>query len=251
MKSIIELILDAIFDADLKGKAGEKFTSNKLEWINFLGFKGKVLRNIYIPKDNGETSEIDLVYITKKGIFVIESKNYSGYVFGSEDNQYWTITLNAGHGKTVKNKLYNPIKQNKTHIKWLKEFLNEDIQTISAIVFSDRCKLKKTEIERRNDLFVINRKDLTFAIGKRFLLLKDCLTEEKIDDIYSKLEKLTNVNQETKQKHIEDINANLTKKCPKCGGELVLRTASKGPNAGSKFYGCSNYPKCKYTKNIQ
>lgn len=39
--------------------------------------------------------------------------------------------------------------------------------------------------------------------------------------------------------------------CPKCGGELVLRTAKKGSNIGSQFYGCSNYPNCKYTRNIQ
>lgn len=38
--------------------------------------------------------------------------------------------------------------------------------------------------------------------------------------------------------------------CPKCGGKLVLRTAKKGANAGSQFYGCSNYPNCKYTKNL-
>lgn len=38
--------------------------------------------------------------------------------------------------------------------------------------------------------------------------------------------------------------------CPKCGGKLVLRTAKKGSNAGSQFYGCSNYPNCKYTKNL-
>ena len=38
--------------------------------------------------------------------------------------------------------------------------------------------------------------------------------------------------------------------CPKCGGELVLRTARRGENAGSQFYGCSNYPNCKYTRNI-
>jgi restriction system protein len=36
--------------------------------------------------------------------------------------------------------------------------------------------------------------------------------------------------------------------CPKCGTELVLRTAQKGPNPGQKFWGCSNYPKCRFTK---
>ena len=34
------------------------------------------------------------------------------------------------------------------------------------------------------------------------------------------------------------------------GGTLVLRTAKKGANAGNSFYGCSNYPKCRYVQNI-
>lgn len=33
--------------------------------------------------------------------------------------------------------------------------------------------------------------------------------------------------------------------CPKCGGAMLLRTASKGANAGRQFWGCSNYPKCR------
>jgi restriction system protein len=38
--------------------------------------------------------------------------------------------------------------------------------------------------------------------------------------------------------------------CPKCGGEMVLRTAQKGPNPGLKFWGCSNYPKCRFSKAL-
>ncbi len=39
-----------------------------------------------------------------------------------------------------------------------------------------------------------------------------------------------------------------TKACPKCSGELVERTAKRGPNAGKRFLGCSNFPKCHYTE---
>ena len=40
-------------------------------------------------------------------------------------------------------------------------------------------------------------------------------------------------------------------KCPKCNGDLILRTAKRGANAGKSFYGCSNYPKCKYIESIK
>lgn len=33
--------------------------------------------------------------------------------------------------------------------------------------------------------------------------------------------------------------------CPKCGGEMVLRTVKKGENAGKQFWGCANYPQCR------
>ncbi|MFC3203233.1 DUF2034 domain-containing protein [Alteromonas oceani] len=38
------------------------------------------------------------------------------------------------------------------------------------------------------------------------------------------------------------------KVCPKCSGELVERTAKRGPNAGTTFLGCSTFPKCRYTE---
>lgn len=41
------------------------------------------------------------------------------------------------------------------------------------------------------------------------------------------------------------------KKCPKCGGKLLLRTARRGVNAGSNFWGCSGYPNCHYTQKIE
>ncbi|MCR5167068.1 MAG: topoisomerase DNA-binding C4 zinc finger domain-containing protein [Oscillospiraceae bacterium] len=39
--------------------------------------------------------------------------------------------------------------------------------------------------------------------------------------------------------------------CPKCGKPLVLRTAKKGENAGKQFYGCSGFPKCRYTCEVE
>jgi ssDNA-binding Zn-finger/Zn-ribbon topoisomerase 1 len=36
------------------------------------------------------------------------------------------------------------------------------------------------------------------------------------------------------------------KMCPKCESPMVLRTARKGAKAGQEFWGCSNYPKCRY-----
>ncbi len=39
--------------------------------------------------------------------------------------------------------------------------------------------------------------------------------------------------------------------CPQCRCVMVLRTARKGANAGSRFWGCSNFPRCKGIVNIE
>ncbi len=254
-KGLIDILLDKIFDADWVGRHGEKLTERELNLVKLFGRKGKVLRNIYVPKDNGETSEIDVVFITQKGIFVIESKNYSGWIFGDEKSVNWTAMISSRE----KNKFYNPIKQNKTHIKWLGQYLSDDIPLFSIIVFSERCELKKVTVET-SDALVIKRDSLYAAIRKIWDKSEDRLDAEKVNAVYEKLKVLTDVNEATKAAHIENINAKYkspkkpepaadpqeTLICPRCGGNLVLRVARKGANAGSSFYGCSNYPKCRF-----
>ena len=38
--------------------------------------------------------------------------------------------------------------------------------------------------------------------------------------------------------------------CPRCGAPMVRRRATRGPNAGKEFYGCTNYPRCRGIVNI-
>ena len=63
-KDLVDKILDKIFDNEWTGRHGEKLTEKELKFVKFFGRDGKILRNIYIPKGNGETSEIDVIFIT-------------------------------------------------------------------------------------------------------------------------------------------------------------------------------------------
>ncbi|MBS6763242.1 MAG: NERD domain-containing protein [Clostridium sp.] len=265
-KGLIDSLLDHIFDADWTGRRGEKLTERELNLVWLFGRGGKVLRNIYVPKDNGETSEIDVLFITQKGIFVIESKNYSGWIFGDEKAAYWTAML----PNKEKKRFYNPIKQNKTHIKWLGQYLKEEIPLFSVIVFSERCELKKITVESPN-IPVIKRDRLYAVVRNIWENAEDKLDPTKLDEIYTKLELLTHAGQSVKLSHIENIQSRYQKAespqysrktepaeyqennqvCPRCGGKLILRTAKKGANAGNHFYGCSNFPKCRYVCNAE
>ena len=101
------------------GAYGEYLTQYLFNSVRFKGYY-KTLQNIYVPYINS-TSEIDVLVAHKKGIYVIESKNYSGWIFAKESDQYWTVSLPNGQ----KNKLYNPIRQNRSHIKWLRRYLGK------------------------------------------------------------------------------------------------------------------------------
>ena len=269
-KGWMDNIIDKILDDEWVGKHGEKLTERELKWVKLFGRKGKTLRNVYLPKDNGETSEVDLIYITQKGIFVFESKNYSGWIFGDEKSKNWTAML----PNKQKNQFYNPILQNKTHLKWMKSFVGEDIPLFSIIVFSERCELKKVTVESE-DIRVIKR-DLTYATVRDIWDKNpDTVSDSRIEELYVKLKELTNVDKATKASHIENIEkkykasidssnndetVNSSSKdkpsgdneliCPKCGSKLILRTAKKGENTGNQFYGCSAFPKCRYIQNI-
>ena len=47
-----------------------------------------------------------------------------------------------------------------------------------------------------------------------------------------------------------DTSADSASLCPKCGGQLVVRTARRGEFAGRRFLGCETYPNCRYTRNL-
>lgn len=75
-----------------------------------------------------------------------------------------------------------------------------------------------------------------FAAGKPIDLVDGSQLESLIGQVQSSPGNIT----------LEQIKAR--PQCPRCGSELVLRTAKKGANTGSQFYGCSSFPKCRYTK---
>lgn len=164
----------------------------------------KILNNVYIPTKNGKTTEIDVLMIHPLGIFVFESKDYSGWIYGNEKDYQWTQTL-VSYGKTYKNHFYNPIKQNEGHIKALKELIG-NVNTYSFVVFTNNCVLKKiTRIS--NNSFLIYKSNLQKTLNN---IIENAnvssLSEENINIIYNKLYPFTQVSDEIKRQHIIDIS---------------------------------------------
>ena len=246
--TMARLLTNDNLDSTYLGELGEDLTEHKLNLLKLFGNDGYIIRNVYIPKDNGETTEIDVIFVTKRGIFVIESKNYSGWIYGDDKGAYWTAVLS----KNQKQRFYSPLKQNEMHIKWLKEYLKaENMMFLSLIVFSERCELKVNVSEDLKKTAVIKRDELFFEIKKVWPKLTDSISDAELFELKNKLEALTQVSQDTKELHIDTINSKFSDEatiCPWCNGKLVKRTVRKGPNAGKEFTGCENFPKCRYTK---
>lgn len=229
-------IIKSILNYENLGQFGEFSTEYALINNNLDG-ELVVLKNIYVPYRD-KTSEIDLLMIHEKGIFVFESKNYSGWIFGNISQLKWTQSLQNGE----KYHFYNPIRQNQTHIKALSEYLNMPISSFTSyIVFSERCSLKSVP-EDTDQVIIVRRPDMLKKLRAHLRASVNLYSPEEVLQLAQKLQPLVNKSEAEKQQHIDDIK----EKCPFCGNELVLRRGKYG-----KFWGCSTYPQCKFTRPLK
>lgn len=235
---ILIYIILRIYSPKIKGSFGEAKVNTKL---NFLGKDYIVLNDILIKSSNGYTSQIDELVLSEYGIFVIETKNYKGWIFGNERSENWTQVIYK-----EKFTFRNPIKQNWSHIYALKNVLSKysNIKYYPIIVFSGNATLKGIE----SSIPVIYSNKLNSTIRK--LSFEKCLSIEDLNNIQSILESAKIEEKHARKEHVKNIKQTVKEKeikksnliCPRCNSELKLRNGKNG-----KFYGCSNYPRCRFT----
>ncbi len=221
-----------------EGEWGEKCIAVLLQnWTE----NGDIFQNVYVPTSNG-TTELDVVLLGKKGIYIFESKAYGGKIYGRPENMKWTQYL--GGKKSV---FYNPIKQNANHCQKLADALNIPLEYIfSIIVFENRADLSGLSTVKGDDFAICNRNDLYNMLQKQFADRSEVFSPEQILEIKNKLIEWSNLDMEQKEKHIEQVNERMFGDvCPVCGKELLERQGKYG-----SFMVCSGYPKCRYTRQI-
>jgi hypothetical protein len=240
---IIIIVLVIVYKLNahkIKGAIGESRVArqlNKLQDDEYI-----VFNDILIKSDRG-SSQIDHIVISIYGIFVIETKNYKGWIHGNENSEYWTQSIYKD-----KEVFRNPIRQNWAHIYSLKEVLS-DFKKVTyhpIVVFAGSAELKnivsKIPVIYANQLFQI-------IMGKRG---NPILTIEQVKNIAHKLNEVNIKDKTIKKEHIHQVQNHAYERkqkekslfCPRCGGNLVVREGPYG-----KFYGCSNYPQCRYKIN--
>ena len=225
-----------------KGLAGEMMVHISAK-IHLSKDKYHVLRNVTLPTADG-TTQIDHVIVSEYGVFVIETKNMKGWIFGGAHQKQWTQKI----FKYTK-KFWNPLHQNYKHVETLKSILELNDQQIFSVVVFVGSSTFKTEMPDN----VIKGPGLIRYIKSKN---EQVILSADIQMILSKIEAERLISsRETTKAHIDHVKQIVREKqngnyCPKCGSPMVEREAKNGANRGQKFLGCSRYPKCRGTAPI-
>ena len=228
---------------DEKGPLGEYLIKYALD--NNLATTGyPTYTNLIVPGTDASANiaEIDVLLLTAKGIFVFESKNYAGWIFGSANQRQWTATLS----KTKRERFYNPVLQNRTHVRALAAYLGIPERAFrSYIVFSARCVFKEVPDDTA-EYCICQRPGHKSRLNADLRAREAIFTAERLGSLRARLDLLAAASSEdAREEHVEQVQAAL-RTCPVCGNPLVERHRKSD---GGTFIGCSGYPKCRYSRN--
>lgn len=263
------LIATLIKTPRFKGMVGEAFINLGIRL--FLDQREyHLLKDVTLPTPQG-TTQIDHVIVSRFGLFVIETKNIKGWIFGNPAHKSWTQQLYRR-----RHTFQNPLRQNYLHLMTLKSLLGlADHQLHSIIYFIGDCTFKTPMPDN-----VMNRGLIRYIKSKTTQVLTPAEVTRVIDTIQRG--RLA-ANWQTHKQHVAQLKArhsevprprlsvatmpvvnqvvnaaptiteSLTQAnplCPRCGNPMVLRTAKRGDNRGNRFWGCSGYPKCRFIVNL-
>lgn len=123
----------------IKGKIGEWNVKQQIS--HYLGERYIDLHDLTFQDERG-TTQIDHIVISPYGLFVIETKNYTGWIFASEHQKTWTQKI---YKKNFK--FQNSIHQNYRHVKVIEKILDQviEFETLhSFVIFQNGCEFKTT-----------------------------------------------------------------------------------------------------------
>ncbi|MGE6276721.1 NERD domain-containing protein [Aeromonas media] len=246
-----------------KGMIGEWFINASIRL--FLDQREyHLLKDVTLPIPQGST-QIDHVIVSRFGIFVIETKNMKGWIFGNPTHKSWTQQIYRR-----KHSFQNPLRQNHLHMMTLKSLLGvADHQLHSVIYFIGDCTFKTPMPDN-----VMNRGLIRHIKGKTTQVLTPAEVTQVVETIQ---QGRLAANWQTHRQHVAQLKArhseaprkplsakavpdekrtapspvtaqplgNQSPTCPRCGNAMVLRTASRGENRGNQFWGCNGYPTCR------
>lgn len=242
---IFFLTIEIFKSPSVKGILGESHI-NRVIARSLNSENYRLFKNVTFPTDNG-TTQIDHLLVSRYGVFVIETKNMKGWIFGDPRQSTWTQKIYRHTSK-----FQNPLHQNYKHTQTVQAALGlAGEQVFSLVVFLGHCDFKTTMPEN-----VVYPKGMIRYIQSK---LEPLISDSEIKRICSAIEALRLApTLKTRREHIRHVEAVMEEKqhrikdnrCPKCGQPMVLRTTKSGANQGRQFWGCSGFPKCRTVRSV-
>ena len=185
------LLLGYFRSPSYKGAVGERRVSSMFH--RKLNQNYYIFNDVLLPTSNG-TTQIDHLIVSIYGIFVIETKNMKGWIFGSANQKKWTQVIYKR-----KFSLYNPLHQNYKHVMAVKELINvNQNQIFSLVVFVGDCNLKTALPEN----VTYGKGGINYIKSKTEALLDDNQVQLIINKIRSY--RLENT-RENRKRHINNV----------------------------------------------
>jgi len=200
------------------------------------------LHNVTLNTPHG-TTQIDHVFLSIYGIFVLETKNMSGWIFGSEKQAQWTQKL---YKRTFK--FQNPLRQNYKHLKALEAALSVSLEHLHSVITFVGGSTFKTEVPANVTQgtgfirYIKSFQQAVFSEAEVDAMLHAMHTGRRAPTLATHREHVQNL------KRRSDPTAE--RQCPKCGSALLIRTVKSGPKVGLQFWGCSAFPKCRTMQGL-
>lgn len=188
-------------EEDLDGYSLEKKVMKQLNSM----FYTNPVPNVVLQRTKG-TAEIDIIQVTRKGIFVVECKYRTDEVSGSAIEHSWDITRN---GKKIA-AMYNPIKQNANHIRTLESYLKKEgieAPTVYNVVVIVAKELSIKELDQidTDTVLVQGLSDL-----KKLDSLPDELTDKQVLELQAVIERKESTEYQ-RRKHVEYVKKQYSK----------------------------------------
>ncbi len=236
------LLIVSVFKSRwLKGVFGEFLVNRLLSKLPESDYT--LIKDVTLPTSDG-TTQVDHIVVSKYGIFVVETKNMKGWIFGSARQKQWTQKIYRHSSK-----FQNPLHQNYKHIKALETLLGCSEEHLHSVIVFIGDSTFKTEMPpnvtyaRGSIRYIQQFNDVVFS-DKDYARLT-----ESINQIKLKRGIITDLKH---RKHVKEVVTSKasSNQCPRCGSEMVLRETKRGENIGKQFWGCSTFPKCRAVKQF-
>ncbi|AFQ19719.1 nuclease-related domain-containing protein [Bacillus thuringiensis] len=183
-----------------KGKAGEKLVKRILGKLDSEGYC--VLHDVTVYTEYGDTTQIDHIVISETGVFVIETKNYEGWIYGTEKSARWTQGIFR-----KKSSFQNPFRQNYKHIKAIEWVMEQQLPCISIAAFHPKCSIKRVHVPSK-DKHVLYYNELQKCIESYTDVQ---LTNDEVQHIYQTISRADITDKDIEKKHVKYLHNKFAK----------------------------------------